>query len=77
MDSTFFGWTHSQTNSRQTVNKWSKNFDERPHRRRRAPPKIAPSYEGRAPGPHSYVHGSLGPPDSKFRTASRSVQPFL
>jgi len=38
--------------------------------------KMAPSLRGSGPNPH-LIHGSLGPPESTFQTASHSDQSFL
>ena len=63
----------SNTTSVCNNNNWSKNFDERPHRRL-VTPCIVNGFV--RPWPH-LIRSFLGPQESAPKTASRSVQPFL
>ena len=60
-----------RTRPRRTLNKWSKEFNIRPHRRRTL------AVQSHSPMCPRVTHASFGPPESTTQTASRSVKPFL
>jgi len=60
-----------RTRPRRTLNKWSKEFDIRLHRRRTW------AVQSHSPVCPRVTHASFGPPESTTQTASRSVKPFL